>query len=687
MWFKHDLRLDDHPGLEQAAATSSQIIPVFCFDARQLLHLLRAPNGFQGLIGAVQALKQSLQELGSDLIILQGPIDNVLPQLISSLQASSLVLEEEVEYRWHKAVDKVRALLPSHISVQPWRTQIFTQMPYPDNYKAFKQKRGSAMQPIQRPKTLPALPPGLDVGDLPSVTDLEAAVVAAFSGSQAPEVAALMHESAATKPWLSQVARQLASGEPGVQSALIQYLQCADSSSSENEDMLTAVLSSEVPATPLGSFPAIFNQALALGTISRRRVYHEAQQQQQQQKLKRKRWQAGLQKKQKIALDVPCRSAANTAEVSDFHWHLASNDRVRDTKTGDAPRHWRWRGFITDYYTAESILEENPEAGAPMPSAQIGTNGNSSSVGEGSSSTAQPSSSAAEGQLPQSEAPAFLLVHGFGAFGEQWRGQVKALTAAGYQVFAPTFPGYGRSEKQSLAYSQELWRDFLRDFVLEVVQRPVVVAGNSIGGFISASLAADYPTLVKGLVLLNSAGVVNTNYTPPTADPSASPKVPPKLLVDAASQGLFLFLRTSVARTLTKLYPVAPDNADKWLGEEILRAAADPGALGVFRSVFYLPKPRPLNFLVQDLFGKPTLVLQGAKDPLSNAVARAKELENACSNVEVQMLNAGHCPHDEVPHLVNQGLLDFVQRISDQSGQRSDHDAPLKQETAAVQSA
>lgn len=34
----------------------------------------------------------------------------------------------------------------------------------------------------------------------------------------------------------------------------------------------------------------------------------------------------------------------------------------------------------------------------------------------------------------------------------------------------------------------------------------MVVAGNSIGGFISASLAADYPGLVQGLVLLNSAG-------------------------------------------------------------------------------------------------------------------------------------------------------------------------------------
>lgn len=92
--------------------------------------------------------------------------------------------------------------------------------------------------------------------------------------------------------------------------------------------MLTAVLSSEVPATPLGSFPAIFNQALALGTVSRRRVYHEAQQQQQRQKRKGRQWQAGFQKK-KIALDVPYKSAANTAEVSDFHWHLASNDRVR----------------------------------------------------------------------------------------------------------------------------------------------------------------------------------------------------------------------------------------------------------------------------------------------------------------------------------------------------------------------
>lgn len=69
---------------------------------------------------------------------------------------------------------------------------IFGQLPYPENYQTFKKKRGNIAQPLQRPKKLSALPAGLDVGQVPSTTDLEAAVTAAFSGRQAPEVS--LHE-------------------------------------------------------------------------------------------------------------------------------------------------------------------------------------------------------------------------------------------------------------------------------------------------------------------------------------------------------------------------------------------------------------------------------------------------------------------------------------------------------------
>ena len=227
-------------------------------------------------------------------------------------------------------------------------------------------------------------------------------------------------------------------------------------------------------------------------------------------------------------------------------------------------------------------------------------------------------------------------------------------------MFAPTLPGYGRAEKPSLPYGQvcarhppgcagaclpsllppvhataaacprhffppsppypippthislpkqDLWASFLADFCRDVVRRPVVAAGNSIGGFLAASLAADAPPgAVSGLVLLNSAGQIDARWAPPRNPPRA--RAPPVWLADALSAALFSFLEGDVARQLVRLYPVAPARADDWLATEIARAARDPGALGVFRSVFFLPPPRPLNYLVGVLFRGPTLVLQ-----------------------------------------------------------------------------
>lgn len=65
---------------------------------------------------------------------------------------------------------------------------IFSQLPYPDNYKAFKQRRGRSLKPLETPQRLAALPSGLDAGQVPSLADLEAAVAAAFTRKQTAEV-------------------------------------------------------------------------------------------------------------------------------------------------------------------------------------------------------------------------------------------------------------------------------------------------------------------------------------------------------------------------------------------------------------------------------------------------------------------------------------------------------------------
>lgn len=261
--------------------------------------------------------------------------------------------------------------------------------------------------------------------------------------------------------------------------------------------------------------------------------------------------------------------------------------------------------------------------------------------------------------------PAIVLVHGFGAFGEHWRRNVRELADMGYDVYAPTFPGYGRSEKMSMQYGQDLWRDFLADFISDIVGRPVVIAGNSIGGYISASVAADFPHLIKGLVLLNSAGQINEDFEPRQyeIDLLENPRQPPPVVVvDAISTLLFSFLEGDIENQLQRLYPTRPGNADEWLGKEIRRASEDPKALGVFRSVFFLPSPRPLNHLINDLYRGKVMVLQGVLDPLNDATKRAAQIISACPQAALVSLQAGHCPHDEVPELVNEQIGRFAGR-------------------------
>ena len=441
-------------------------------------------------------------------------------------------------------------------------------------------------------------------------------------------------DAAPLESWDAEIAIELCTDERRA----LEYLDGYVSYGTEDEDKISSLQSTaleraiqafDTDASMDGCFPAIFLRSIELGILSRRRIYFEAE------KIIRERggfddvepgstflsWLGWLlvsdggavARRAKVR---KAQAAALASDIGDFHLFQAYDREGLHVK-GGVMRHWRWKGLLTEYLVGEP-------------------------------------------DKPIENAPAILLVHGFGAFGEHWRRNVKELADYGFKVYAPTFPGYGRSEKHSRKYGQDLWSSFLVSFVQNIVREPVLVAGNSIGGFISASMAADHPHLVKGLVLLNSAGRIDPSYQPPDPLAVQQKRPPPVFVVDAISSSLFKFLEGDIENQLKRLYPTRPENADQWLGSAIGRAASDPGALGVFRSVFYLPPPRALNYLVQEKFKGPTLVLQGALDPLNDAVGRAKELEDTCSNVQVKLLRAGHCPHDEVPEQVNETIIKFV---------------------------
>ena len=262
--------------------------------------------------------------------------------------------------------------------------------------------------------------------------------------------------------------------------------------------------------------------------------------------------------------------------------------------------------------------------------------------------------------------PAILLVHGFGASTDHWRFNIPAL-AKHYEVHALDLLGFGRSAKpEGPRYGGALWRDQLVAYVQERIGRPTVLAGNSLGGYAALAAGAALGDQCAGVVLLNAAGPFSDEQGEPKGWGAIARRTIGGALLKSPILQRLLFENMrrpgNVRRTLKQVY-IDPTNVDDELVESILRPSRDPGAFGVFRTVFDIPRGQPLDELFAQLKA-PLLLLWGIRDPWINAAGRRGAFQrHAPANTTEVVLQAGHCPHDEVPDQVNQAMLEWLQQL------------------------
>lgn len=169
-WFRNDLRLGDNPGLAQACAGSSALLPVFVHDPAQDADtrwgfVRRGPHRQRFVHDGLSDLSIQLQARGSRLLQLSGRARDVLPALARELQISQVLTEDIAAPEEQDEVQALRAAgLVVHTQDQSGLFDLadlpFLPQRVPDVFTAFRQAVEHAM--VRVPAVVPVperLPP------------------------------------------------------------------------------------------------------------------------------------------------------------------------------------------------------------------------------------------------------------------------------------------------------------------------------------------------------------------------------------------------------------------------------------------------------------------------------------------------------------------------------------------------
>lgn len=261
-----------------------------------------------------------------------------------------------------------------------------------------------------------------------------------------------------------------------------------------------------------------------------------------------------------------------------------------------------------------------------------------------------------------------LLVHGFGASVGHWRKNIPLL-AQTHKVYALDLLGFGQSDKPLIAYSIEMWKQLVLDFMHDVIDGPAVLVGNSLGSLICLVACTERPDSIAGLIMLNCAGGMNNKAI--SDDWRIKLATPVFLLIDVllSRQRIARYLfdrfrsRENLRKVLGRVYrnPAAVDDA---LIDLIYTPSSMDGALEAFVSIITGPAgPRPEDHLPN--VACPVGILWGSNDPftpLDGPVGKYfKQLPSKQSNISfLELPGVGHCPHDDRPELVNAEIQAFL---------------------------
>jgi pimeloyl-ACP methyl ester carboxylesterase len=250
-------------------------------------------------------------------------------------------------------------------------------------------------------------------------------------------------------------------------------------------------------------------------------------------------------------------------------------------------------------------------------------------------------------------APALVLIHGFLMSHHAYDDLIGDLSGR-FHVIAPDLPGFGESEKPSPArynYGIEAHSEAIADLIAAFGVGRAAVLGHAMGAAIGLTLAAEHPELVQRLVLEDALCYpVSLNFR---ARLPLVPVIGGILFKQLYGRALFrAYFRDEVygpgfTPSLSRI---------DWHYDMFNSPSARESAYAVMRATL---DTRPVVARITRV-NAPTLVIWGRDDriyPTANANRLARELPRA----KLEIMSAGHSPHEEKPREFISLLVEFLE--------------------------
>ncbi len=271
---------------------------------------------------------------------------------------------------------------------------------------------------------------------------------------------------------------------------------------------------------------------------------------------------------------------------------------------------------------------------------------------------------------------AIIFIHGFGACKEHWRFNQKKICSIA-PCYALDLIGFGESSQPNSQISYEKknsknfhycfdnWSQLVNDFCQEIVKKPVLLIGNSIGGVIALRTSEYLSEKCLGVILINCAQ--RTMDDKRLAEQSLLMRFLRPVIKTVVRQRILssnLFKNAANPAFIEKILKVAypsGNNIDEELVDMLFKPTQGEGAPEAFRGFINLFDDHLAPDLLKQLH-KPVHLIWGEKDPWEPVDEAQKWYDTfECIKSLYIIPEAGHCPHDEMPEKVNTIIKKIIQ--------------------------